>query len=84
MRNCFVKVQEEVRDDDNPNTFRLRTVEREAIFHQFGTETRYANDGDEKFPVTVAVVELKKGGKVITVEPDKVRFAEPAEGEAPR
>lgn len=71
MRKCVIKVSKTVYD--SAGTGRYQSVEEEATFHQFGTEAQYANDGDERIGITVAIVELKDG-TVMKVEPTSVRF----------
>ena len=72
-RPCTIKVEEHQSIEGGP-TFKMVKVDKEAIFHRFGDDWTYADDA--KIPKTVAIVELKETGQVMSVEPTSVQFTD--------
>ena len=77
MRTCKVKVEEMNPHPDIPKVSQCVWVEKDALFHHFGTVEELAGSGDDKIAVSVAIVELLDG-QVITVEPHNFRFTDQA------
>lgn len=46
-----------------------------AYFHEFGTKAAFANNGDDRIAVTIAIVEMLDG-RIETVEPDSIQFVD--------
>ena len=73
LRPCVVVCQES-RTGKDENFSQNVEVDKEAVFHRFGDAYRYADE--RPFPFTVAIVEMKATGQVVSVSPERVRFTE--------
>lgn len=73
MRKCVIKVKELAPMKDNPHALQEVIVEKEATFHQFGSDWHYANDAGEKLSVTTAIIEMQDG-TVKSVSPHEIKF----------